>query len=115
MHSISADNHDEKQIMLMNRVINNVPRTVVMMFASPLVRCDTNVYREYHNVEPMQLLNHTKEFQYARKGLSASKKDIKVKTVVATIKNFQNALKDNIFGLHFSGHGFKNLVENVGN
>lgn len=57
----------------------------------------------------MPLLDFTKEFEGAVKGIQQTKNAIKIAYIQATVeKLFQFCIDENPVGMHFSGHGVSN-------
>ena len=62
----------------------------------------------------MVLLNHRNELEGVKDGIKKSENAVKVKTICANNKNFNDCFTENPVGLHFSGHGYPNEEKQMG-
>jgi hypothetical protein len=62
----------------------------------------------------IDLLDYNKEFDRALVGLQKAGAEIEVKKVCATVDQFTMNLSESPTGMHFSGHGVQNKIENIG-
>lgn len=82
------------------------------MFASPLVRYRYSFADQSTSADSIQQLNWSSEFN----GIITKLNDLGVETKVrcAQSDTLPQALLDNPIGLHFSGHGYPNTPQEVG-
>lgn len=89
--------------------MNETKLHLAFLFSSPLVR------KSNSKIENVMQLDYLSEINDIVKACERMNYEMKYKSDVATVSNLRSTITDCPIALHFSGHGFENTPENLGN